>query len=834
MNRSKQKKRAQTQDNVSSSGKGSLKDVPVAELVKRLDTSTDGLSKEESQSRIQKYGYNEIEEKKVNPILKFLTYFWGPIPVMIMIAAILSGVLRHWPDVGVILVLLTINAVVGFREEYHADSAIAALKKQLAVKARVKRGGAWESIPARELVPGDLIRIRIGEIIPADAKLLEGDPVQVDQSALTGESLPVERKAEDAVFSGSIIKQGEIDALVYATGKETYYGKTAELVNSAVTRSHLQKAVIRIADYLLIIAALLAIIIIGVAVGRHDPILDVLQFVLVLTIAAVPVAMPAVLSVTMALGSKTLAAKNAIVTKLTAVEELAGIDVLCSDKTGTLTQSKLTPGDPFTLNEIKPEEVILHGALASRAEDQDPIDLAVISGLKDDKLLQSYHVTHFQPFDPVHKRTEATVKGPDGNVFKVTKGAPQVILALDPNSARIESKINEAVNGFASRGFRSLGVARTNGKGKWQFMGVIPLSDPLREDSKATVDTARSMGIEVKMITGDQIAIAKEIGRQLDLGTNIVDADIFDETKQYESGQLADAIEKADGFAQVFPEHKYHIVDVLQQRGHIVGMTGDGVNDAPALKKADAGVAVSGATDAARAAASIVLLTPGLSVIIDAVKESRKIFQRMLNYAIYRIAETVALLGFLTLAIILFKMYPVTAIMVVLLAILNDGAILSIAYDKVRYSAKPETWNMRNVLGLATVLGAFAMIRSFGIFYIGDSVLHLDHDIIMTLVYLNLSIGGHLTVFAARTRGPFWSIKPANILLIAVLGTQLVATFIAVYGFLMTPLGWTYAGIVWGYCLAMFFLQDQIKLIAVKILSGEHSGYFGKHVRGNE
>jgi H+-transporting ATPase len=829
-----EKKRAQTLDKVSLSGKGSLKELSIVELTRRLSTSSEGLSKEEAQYRTQEYGYNEIEEKRVNPILKFLAYFWGPIPIMIMIAAILSGVLHHWPDIGVIVVLLIINAIVGFREEYQADNAIAALKKQLALKARVRRDGEWASIPARELVPGDIIRLRIGEIIPADAKLLEGDPVQVDQSALTGESLPVERKSEDAVFSGSVVKQGEIDALVYATGKETYYGKTAELVKSAVTRSHLQKAVIKIADYLLIIAAVLAVIIIGVAFARHDPILEVMQFVLVLTIAAVPVAMPAVLSVTMALGSKTLAAKNAIVTKLTAIEELAGIDVLCSDKTGTLTQSKLTPGNPFTLKGIKAEDVILNGALASRAEDQDPIDLAIIGGLKDDKLLRSYQVTHFQPFDPVHKRTEATIKGPEKNVFKVTKGAPQVILALDPNSAKMESLVNEAVNDFASRGFRSLGVARTNGKDTWHFMGVIPLSDPLREDSKVTVDTARSMGIAVKMVTGDQVAIAKEIGRQLDLGTNIVNADIFDETKQYESGQLADAIEKADGFAQVFPEHKYHIVDVLQQRGHIIGMTGDGVNDAPALKKADAGVAVSGATDAARAAASIVLLTPGLSVIIDAIKESRKIFQRMLNYAIYRIAETVALLGFLTLAIILFKMYPVTAIMVVLLAILNDGAILSIAYDKVRYSNKPETWNMRNVLGLATVLGAFAMIRSFGIFYIGDSVLHLDHDIIRTLVYLNLSIGGHLTVFAARTRGSFWSIKPATILLIAVVGTQLVATFIAVYGFLMTPLGWTYAGIVWGYCLAMFLLQDQIKLIAVKILGGEHSGYFGKHLRGEE
>jgi len=806
-------------------------DLPVAELLPHLATSPDGLSLAEAQRRLAQYGYNELPEKKVNPVLKFLSYFWGPIPGMIIVAAILSGVLRHWPDLGVILALLVMNAVVGFREEHQAGSAIAALKEKLAVQANVKRDGKWSTIPARELVPGDIIRLRIGNIIPADAKLLDGDPVQVDQSALTGESLPVERKPGDAVYSGSILKQGEIDAAVYATGKGTYYGKTAELVESAVTRSHLQRAVLKIADYLLIVAVALAILIVGVAFHRHDPILVVLQFALILTIAAVPVAMPAVLSVTMALGAKVLALKQAIVTRLSAIEELAGVDVLCSDKTGTLTQSKLTLGDPFTIGDITAEQVILSGALASRAEDQDPIDLAVLSGVKDRKQLKSYQVSHFQPFDPVHKRTEATLKGKDGHEFKVTKGAPQVILALDPSATKIQSQVDKAVNEFAARGFRSLGVARTNEQGQWQFLGVLPLYDPVREDSKTTINAAKEMGLSIKMVTGDQVAIAKEIGRQLDLGKDIIDASLFDETKTHEAGQLADAIARADGFAQVFPEHKYHIVDVLQQRGHIVGMTGDGVNDAPALKKADAGIAVAGATDAARAAASIVLMLPGLSVIIDAIKESRKIFQRMMNYAIYRISETVALLGFLTLAILLFKMYPVTAIMIVLLAILNDGAILSIAYDNVRHRNEPQTWNMHMVLGVATVLGVFAMLRSLGIFYLGDTVFHLSNDTLRTLVYLNLSVGGHLTLFAARTRGPFWSIRPAPILLIAVVGTQLAATLIAVHGLLMAPLGWTLAGLVWGYCLILFLIQDRVKLLGYRIFGEQHTGFLVKQAR---
>ena len=619
------------------------------------------------------------------------------------------------------------------------------------------------------------------------------------------------------------MRRGEIDGLVYATGSSTFYGKTAELVSTTATRSHLQRAVIKIADYLIYIALALAILILTVSLFRHDPLLDVLRFVLILTIAAVPVAMPAVLSVTMALGAKVLAVKQAIVTRLTAIEELAGVDVLCADKTGTLTQNKLTMGVPFTMDNISPEEVILDAALASRAEDKDTIDLAVLAGVKDSEKLKPYQVTHFQPFDPVHKRTEATIKTQGQGDFKVTKGAPQVILALDSNPSRIQSRVDEAVNGFAARGFRSLGVARTNAQGQWYFLGILPLSDPVREDSKATVDAAKKMGLSIKMVTGDQIAIAKEIGRQLDLGNNIIDAGIFDETKTHEAGQLAETIEHADGFAQVFPEHKYHIVEVLQQQGHIVGMTGDGVNDAPALKKADAGIAVAGATDAARAAADIVLLLPGLSVIIDAIKESRKIFHRMTNYAIYRIAETIRVLLFLTLAILLFNVYPVTAIMIVLLAILNDGAILSIAYDNVRYSDQPETWNMRSVLGIATILGVFGVISSFGLLLLGKYVLHLNQDTLQTLIYLKFSIAGHLTVFVARTRGPFWSVKPARILVFAVIGTQIAATLIAVYGLLMNPLGWTYAGLVWGYALVMFIIQDRVKLFGYRILGEQHS-----------
>jgi H+-transporting ATPase len=797
--------------------KGDLKSLPLPEVEKQLGSSPDGLSQAEAQKRLTQYGPNEIEEKKTNPFLKFLTYFWGPIPWMIEVAVILSGIVRHWLDFFIILLLLVSNAVVGFWEEHQAGNAIAALKAKLAIKARVKRDGKWVTPAARDLVPGDVIRVRLGDIVPADARLLAGDSVEVDQSALTGESLPATRKSGEAVFSGSIIRQGEIDAMVYATGTNTYFGKTAQLVQEAHTVSHFQRAVLKIGDYLIILAVALVVLILAVALFRGDPILTTLQFALVLLVAAIPVAMPTVLSVTMAVGARLLAKKEAIVTRLSAIEELAGVDVLCSDKTGTLTQNKLTLGDPFSVNGIPADQVVLCAALASRAEDKDTIDLAVIGGLKNDQGLKGCQVVHFQPFDPVHKRTEATVKGADGKQFYVAKGAPQVILEMSTNAGEVKPAVDKAVNEFAARGFRSLGVARADEEGKWRFVGVLPLFDPPREQAKATIASARQMGVSVKMVTGDQIAIARETARQLGLGTNILDAGGLGDTKHQETAQSAESIEKADGFAQVFPEHKFHIVDVLQQRGHIVGMTGDGVNDAPALKKADCGIAVSGATDAARAAAAIVLMTSGLSVIIDAIKESRKIFQRMNSYAIYRIAETLRVLLFMTLAILVFNFYPVTAVMIVMLALLNDGAILSIAYDNVHYKDKPEAWNMRLVLGISTVLGVIGVVAAFGLFYLGERVFHLDRAHIQTLMYLKLSVAGHLTIFLTRTRGPFWSIRPARVLWAAVLGTQMLATLIAVYGLFMTPLGWGWAGFVWGYALAWFLVNDRVKLLAYRV-----------------
>ncbi len=770
-----------------------------------------GLTSQEMQARLKQYGYNELPEKKQNLLLRFFSYVWGPIPWMIEIAAVLSLVVEHWADFWIILTLLLVNAIVGFWEEFQAGNTLAALKATLALAARVLRDGRWTSLPARELVPGDFIRLRLGDIIPADGKIQDDSTLEVDQSALTGESLPVKRSKGGDLYSGSIVRRGEADALVTATGIQTYMGKTARLVESAHTVSHFQKAVLRIGNYLIVIALVLVALILGVAISRGDKLLTTVQFVLILTVAAIPVAMPTVLSVTMAAGARQLARLKAIVSRLASVEELAGMDILCSDKTGTLTQNRLTAETPACAAGISPHDVLLAAALASREEDRDLIDLAILSTFGQKQTLQQYRILHFMPFDPVHKRTEATVQAADGANFTVTKGAPQVVLALD-NTATDHAAMEQAVNDFAKRGSRSLGVARRDGDGPWKILGIIPLADPPREDSRQTIEAAEKMGVTVKMVTGDQVPIARQVATEVGLGDKILDADLLSDGKETPE-HLVDAIEKADGFAQVFPEHKYRIVEALQSRGHIIGMTGDGVNDAPALKKADVGVAVSGATDAARSAADIVLLAPGLGVIINALRQSREIFKRMNSYAIYRIAETIRVLLFMTLSILIFNFYPVTAVMIVLLALLNDGAILSIAYDRAIAGSKPEAWNMKRVLGISTMLGLIGVVASFGVFYLGERVFHLDRAHIQTLIYLKLSVAGQLTIFITRTRGRFWSDRPATLLLCTTMGAQLFATLISVYGILVTPIGWKWALFVWGYALAWFIVNDQVKLL---------------------
>ena len=789
------------------------------DVLRKLDSNQNGLSSSEAQQRLKRFGPNEIAEKKVNPLVKFLMYFWGPIPWMIEAALILSLVIQRWEDFWIIFTLLMLNAVVGFWQEHKAGNAIELLKKRLALKARVLRDGKWKELPARELVPGDMVRVRLGDVSPADIKLIEGDYLLVDQSALTGESLPVEKHVAEVGYSGSIIKQGEMNAVVVTTGMNTFFGKTAKLVEEARTQSHFQKAVIKIGDYLIVLAVALVALIFLVALFRHENPLDRLQFALILLVAAIPAALPAVLSVTMAVGATALAKKEAIVSKLVSIEEMAGVDVLCADKTGTITKNELSVAEIRPLEGFADADVLLFGTLASREEDEDPIDNTIIAKTKSTAKIadtfSSYKVTAFKPFDPVVKRTEATIEDAKSNSFKVAKGAPQVILSLAANKLDVSKKIDEYVDAFAAKGHRALGVAKTDKNGNWQYVGLIALYDPPREDSGDTIKTAQSMGVEVKMVTGDHIAIGKEIAHQVNLGTNFMTASSFMDKSPREAQQV---VESADGFAEVFPEHKYHIVEFLQNKGHIVGMTGDGVNDAPALKESDAGIAVAGATDAAKSAADIVLTKPGLSVIIDAFKESRRIFQRMNTYSIYRIAETVRVLFFIVVTILTFNFYPVTALMIVLLALFNDVPIMAIAYDNVHYSNKPEKWKMREVLTVSSLLGIVGVFVSFGIYYIGKEVLLLDFATLQSFIFLKLAVAGHLTIFLTRTRGHFWSIRPSGLLFWSAVITKLLATLVVVYGLFVTPIGWALAGFIWIYALIAFVITDFLKVYFYKLL----------------
>ncbi len=797
------------------------KKISIDEIFKRLSTSKQGLTSSEVEKHRNDYGFNEIPEKKAHPVLKFLGYFWGPIPWMIEIAAVLSAIIKHWEDFFIILVLLMVNAVVGFWQENKADNAIEMLKKKLALKARVLRNGKWTSIPSRELIPGDIVRVRLGDVVPADIKIFDGDYLLVDESALTGESLPVEKHTGDVAYSGSIVKQGEMNAVVIAIGLNSFFGKTTKLVAEAKKRSHFQKAVVKIGDYLIALAVTLVAIVFLVAMFRHEMLLETLQFALVLIVAAIPVALPAVLTVTMAVGATVLARKEAIVSKLTSIEEMAGVDVLCSDKTGTITKNELTFAESVSFKGFNEKDVLLTSVLASREEDQDPIDNAIISKAKDfQKNLNSFKILDFKPFDPVVKRTEATIENSKGDKFMVAKGAPQVILSLVSKDKDIAETLDKNVNSFASKGYRALGVAKTDSKGKWVYVGLLALYDPPRDDSAETIKNAQNMGVTVKMVTGDHVAIAKEISKQVGLKTNITTASEFLDKPDNTARKI---VESADGFAQVFPEHKYHIVEVLQDKDHIVGMTGDGVNDAPALKKADAGIAVSGATDAAKSAADIVFTKSGLSTIVDALKESRKIFQRMNNYAIYRIAETIRVLLLVTLSILIFTFYPVTAIMIVILAMLNDIPIMMIAYDHVKIQDKPVRWNMREVLSIATLLGTTGLFFSFGLFLIGLRVLHLDQATLQTLIFLKLAVAGHMTIYLARTgQNHFWTRPfPALSLLLTAEITQFAGTVIAVYGIFMAPIGWALAGLIWGYALLEFVVTNFIKIYIFKLINHE-------------
>lgn len=834
-----------------------LEKIPVEEVFEQLKCTREGLSADEGAHRLQVFGPNKLEEKKESKILKFLGFMWNPLSWVMEVAALMAIALANgggrppdWQDFVGIIVLLLINSTISFIEENNAGNAAAALMAGLAPKTKVLRDGRWSEQDASILVPGDIISIKLGDIVPADARLLEGDPLKIDQSALTGESLPVTKNPSDEVFSGSTCKQGEIEAVVIATGVHTFFGKAAHLVDSTNQVGHFQKVLTAIGNFCICSIAIgIAIELIVMYPIQRREYRDGIDNLLVLLIGGIPIAMPTVLSVTMAIGSHRLSQQGAITKRMTAIEEMAGMDVLCSDKTGTLTLNKLTVDR--TLIEVfakgvEKEHVILLAARASRTENQDAIDAAIVGMLADPKEARAgIREVHFLPFNPVDKRTALTYIDSDGKWHRASKGAPEQILNLCNCKEDVRRKAHAVIDKFAERGLRSLGVARQeipegtkdSPGAPWQFVGLLPLFDPPRHDSAETIRRALNLGVNVKMITGDQLAIAKETGRRLGMGTNMYPSSSL--LGQHKDASIAalpveELIEKADGFAGVFPEHKYEIVKKLQERKHICGMTGDGVNDAPALKKADIGIAVADATDAARGASDIVLTEPGLSVIISAVLTSRAIFQRMKNYTIYAVSITIRIVfGFMFIALI--WKFDFAPFMVLIIAILNDGTIMTISKDRVKPSPQPDSWKLKEIFATGIVLGGYQALMTVIFFWaMNDTDFFSDKfgvrsirekpNEMMAALYLQVSIVSQALIFVTRSRSWSFVERPGLLLVSAFVAAQLVATLIAVYadwGFAkIEGTGWGWAGVIWLYSLVTYVPLDILKFAIRYILSG--------------
>ncbi|CAN1311689.1 Plasma membrane ATPase 4 [Linum perenne] len=837
-----------------------LEKIPVEEVFEQLKCSKEGLSSEEGANRLQIFGPNKLEEKKESKFLKFLGFMWNPLSWVMEAAAIMAIALANgggkppdWQDFVGIVCLLVINSTISFVEENNAGNAAAALMAGLAPKTKVLRDGKWSEQEAAILVPGDIISIKLGDIVPADARLLEGDPLKIDQSALTGESLPVTRHPGQEVFSGSTCKQGELEAVVIATGVHTFFGKAAHLVDSTNQVGHFQQVLTAIGNFCIISIAIgMAIEIIVMYPIQHRQYRQGIDNLLVLLIGGIPIAMPTVLSVTMAIGSHKLSQQGAITKRMTAIEEMAGMDVLCSDKTGTLTLNKLSIDKNLIevfAKGVDKEYVILLAARASRVENQDAIDAAMVNMLADPKEARAgIREVHFLPFNPVDKRTALTYIDADGKWHRACKGAPEqvnIILELCNSRGDLRNKVHSTIEKFAERGLRSLGVARQevpektkeSPGGPWEFVGLLNLFDPPRHDSAETIRRALHLGVNVKMITGDQLAIGKETGRRLGMGTNMYpSAALLGEHKDASIAALPveELIEKADGFAGVFPEHKYEIVKKLQERKHIVGMTGDGVNDAPALKKADIGIAVADATDAARSASDIVLTEPGLSVIISAVLTSRAIFQRMKNYTIYAVSITIRIvLGFMLIALI--WRFDFSPFMVLIIAILNDGTIMTISKDRVKPSPLPDSWKLKEIFATGVALGGYLALMTVIFFWImhktdffpvSNTVPIKDNeDEMMSALYLQVSIVSQALIFVTRSRSWSFVERPGMLLMVAFAIAQLVATLIAVYanwGFArIKGIGWGWAGVVWLFSIVFYFPLDIMKFAIRYILSGK-------------
>ncbi len=734
-----------------------------------------GLTAGEAQKRLREFGFNRVSEERQHPLLAILGKFWAPVPWMLEITIVLEIVVHKLDEALIIGGLLLFNSALSFFQEHQANRALALLRDRLSVRARVLRDDRWQTIPAEELVPGDILHLRLGDLAPADIRLSEG-AVQVDESELTGESLPVDKEPGATVYAGSRLKRGEATGQVIATGQRTFFGKTVELVKTATTKSHLQGVIFTVVKYLIAVDGTLVSALLVYAAFTHLAWSEILPFALILLVASVPVALPATFTVATALGALEMSHRSVLVTRLSAIEEAAAMDVLCTDKTGTITQNQLSLAQLFPRRDRTPEELLRMAALASETATQDPIDLALFEAAQARNVLGLIpHRMQFIPFDPVTKRTEATYALPTGTL-RVVKGAPNSVIQLVQDGAGIAGEVER----LGATGARVLAVA-SGDESSLQLVGLLTLEDQIRKDSKELVQNLERLGVRVIMVTGDAAATARAIAAQVGIGERVGSAQALRE----DAGAAAECF---DVFAGVFPEDKFHLVEALQHRGHVVGMTGDGVNDAPALKQAEAGIAVSTATDVAKAAASVVLTESGLSGIVDAVETGRRIYQRMLTYTLNKIMKTFEIAVFLSVGLMLSGTFVVTPLLIVLLLFTNDFVTMSIATDRVSFSSRPDRWDVRKLMLTAGMLATLVLILSFSVFFLGRDHLHLPLRQLQTLVFLMLVFTGQGNVYLVRERNRFWHSCPSRWLILSSLADVVVVMLLAAKGILMSAI----------------------------------------------
>jgi len=760
-----------------------FKRLSIEETFKILGTSEKGLTESEAKNRVEKFGYNEIAEEKKNPFVGFLSRYWGPMPWLLELSIVLSGVLGHYVEAAIIFILLTINAVIGFTHSRHSQRVLEFLKKRLAIKAKVLRDGLWVVKDAKEIVPGDIILVGLGDLVPADAKIVSGE-IYVDQSALTGESLPVNLRSSDIVYSSSIVTRGEAKCVVVNTGTNTYFGRTAELVKVAKPRSHQEEIIMAVTKYMLYFGLSALILTLVYTLLLNIGFMSILTFAVIFLMSAIPVALPAVLTIVQAVGAMELAKEGVLVTRLDSIEDAASVDVVCLDKTGTITQNKLSVAEVIPFSGYEKEEVVLIAALASEEESKDIIDLAVISYARSLQVnLASYKRISFTPFDPSIKRSEAVVEW-EGARFKAVKGAPQTIVSLCKKADAALQEANAILDELSRKGYRTLAVAKSgnNDFSNIHIVGFLALADPVRPDSKAMIEEIKRLGIKPMMLTGDNINIAREIARQVSIGDRIVPVA---ELKALSEADKAKVVETYDGFAEVYPEDKYEIVKLLQSNGHMVGMTGDGVNDAPALKQAEMGIAVSNSTDVAKASASVVLTEEGVKVIVSAVKISRQIYQRMLTWVVNKVTKTIQFIGLLTIGFSWLHDILLSLLGMTLLIFANDFATMSLATDNVTHTSNPNRWNVRNIMLSSLVVGSLMVVGGILAIAVGKIYFNLEGGKLQTFSMLTLVFYSQFRVLIVRERRHFWSSKPGRELIISVIATLIGFTLLGIYGIII-------------------------------------------------